>query len=148
MAGRKLAIYLASYLWHASRSGVRATLEDAIRAAEVSAAKKFSGVRSTFMAAKTEFSRVLHFWAVLSIEYDNRTPRDWRLFISQSEAFLTEMRRLETIGNSFRSPKFHVSISDFDWPVLGKIRLGTLPEFLLPQSKKHAGRPPRIPVLK
>jgi hypothetical protein len=111
------------------------TLEDAIRAAEVSGGKKFPGVRSTFMAAKTEFSKVLHFWAVLSMEYENRTPRDWRLFISQSEAFLTEMRRLETIGTAFRSPKFHVSRTDFDWPVLGKIRFRTLPEFLLPRAR-------------
>jgi hypothetical protein len=140
--------YQASYLWHARKKGIRATQGDAARAAEVTAGRKFSGARSSFLAAKTEYSKVLHFWAVLSMEYGNRTPRDWRLFISQSEAFLTEMRRLETIGNSFRSPKFHVSISDFDWPVPGKIRLGTLPEFLLPLSKKRAGRPPRIPVQK
>ncbi len=137
--------YLASYLWNAARTGVHATLEDAIRAAEA-AGRKFSGTRSSFLAAKAEFSKVLHFWAVLSIEYDNRTPREWRLFISQSEAFLTEMRRLETIGNSFRSPKFHVSKSDFDWPVLGKLKFGTLPESLLPKSKKRTGRPPKIAV--
>jgi hypothetical protein len=139
---------LGSYRWHASQTGVHATQEDAIRAAEVIAGKKFPGVRSTFMAAKTEFSKVLHFWAVLSMEYDNRTPRDWRLFISQSEAFLMKMRRLETIGNSFGSPKVHVLISDFDWPVLGKLKFGTLQEDLLPKSKKRAGRPPRIPVQK
>jgi hypothetical protein len=140
--------YLGSYLWHAAQRSVHATQEDAIRAAMLSAGKKFSGVRSTFMAAKAEFSKVLHFWAVLSMEYDNRTPRDLRLFISQSEAFLMKMRRLETIGHSFISPKFHVSISDFDWPVLGKIMVGTLPEFLLPKSKMRAGRPRRIPVQK
>jgi hypothetical protein len=140
--------YLGSYLWRAWKTEIPATQEDAIRAAELSAVKKFSGVRSTFMAAKTEFSKVLHFWAVLSMEYENRPPRDLRLFISRSEAFLTEMRRLETIGTAFTSPKFHVLKSDFDWPVLGKLRFGTLPEFLLPRSKKGAGRPPRIPVQK
>jgi hypothetical protein len=139
--------YVMSLLWNASQTGRRATLEDAIRAAEVSAGMKYSGVRSTFMAAKTEFSKVLHFWGVLSSEYGNRTPRDLRLFISQAEAFLIEMRRLETIGDSFRSPKFHVSRSDFDWPVLGKIRFAE-PEFLLLPSKKRAGKPPRIAVQK
>jgi hypothetical protein len=124
-----------------------ATLEDAIRAAEITGKLKFPGVRSTFMTARKDFSKVLHFWAVLSSEYGNQAPRDWRLFISQAEAFLMEMRRLETTGTAFRSPKFHVSISDFDWPVLGNLRFGTLPEFLLPQSKKCAGRRPRIPVL-
>jgi hypothetical protein len=109
--------YLGSYLWHAWKTNVPATQEDAIRAAQESAGTKFSGTRSSFLAAKAEFSKVLHFWAALSIAHDNRPPRDWRLFISQAEAFLIEMRRLETIGNSFRSPKFHVSHSDFDWPV-------------------------------
>jgi hypothetical protein len=140
--------YLASFLWHAWKTEIPATLEDAIRAAETTGGKKFSGTRSSFLAAKAEFSRVLHFWAILSMEYENREPRDLRLFISRSEAFLKEMRSLETAGATFRSPKFHVSRSDFDWPVLGKLRFGTLREFLLPPSKKHAGRPPRIPVLK
>jgi hypothetical protein len=131
--------YLGSHLWHAAQTGVHATQEDAIRGGEKIAGQKFSGTRSSFMAAKAEFSKVLHFWAALSIAYDNRPPRDLRLFISQAEAFLTEMRRLETtIGSRFRSPKFHVSISDFDWPVLGGLRFATLPEFLLPQSKKRA----------
>jgi hypothetical protein len=140
--------YHMSYLWHAAQTGVHATLEDAIRGAEVTAGKKFSGTRSSFLAAKAEFSKVLHFWAALSIAHDNRPPRDLRLFITQAEAFLTKMRRLETIGNSFKSPKFHVSTSDFDWPVPGGLRFGTLPEDLLPRSKKRAGRPSRITVQK
>jgi hypothetical protein len=129
---------LGSFLWHAWKTGIPATVDDAIRAAEKTGGTKYPGVRSTFMAAKTGFSRVSHFWAVLSMEYENRTPRDWRLFISQSEAFLTEMRRLETTGATFRSPKFHVSRSDFDWQVFGKLRFGTLPKFLQEGCRKAA----------
>jgi hypothetical protein len=65
--------WLVSYLWHTSHSGIPATLEDAIRAAEKNAGRhfagntrKFAGTRSSFMQAKAEFSRVLHFWGALS----------------------------------------------------------------------------------
>jgi hypothetical protein len=90
--------YLSSYLWHSWKQGTRATLEDAVRAAEKSAGK-LPGVRSSLLSARTEFSKVLHFWAILSIEYGNRLPRDFRLFISRAEPFLIEMRRLETLAN-------------------------------------------------
>jgi hypothetical protein len=139
---------LGTFLWHAWKTGIPATLEDAIRAAEIAGGKRFPGVRSTFMTAKTEFSKVSHFWTVLSMEWDNRAPRDWRLFVSQSEAFLTEMRCLEITGATFRSPKFHVSQSDFAWPVLGKLKFGTLPENLLPPSNNRAGKQPKPRVQK
>ena len=112
--------YLGSYLWNAHRTNVTATMEDAIRSAEQSAGK-LSGVRSTFMAAKTEFAKVIHFWAVLSLEYGNRYPRDVRSFISQSLALLVEMRKSEATGNTFRSPKFQIQQSDFNWRVPGTL---------------------------
>lgn len=103
--------YIGNFLWHAARTGVPATLNDAYRAAEITRAhatredairaaaedtarRRFPGVRSSFVAATKEFSRVLHFWAALSIAYGNRWPggRDWQLFVSRAEVFLMELR--------------------------------------------------------
>lgn len=137
---------LGSYLWHAEKTATKASIEDAIRACEKLAGQNFSGVRSTFYKAKSDFSRVLHFWSILAIECGNKWPKDFRLFVSSAEAFLNEMRRLKIGGNSFVNPKYHAPVDSWDWRIPGTIPVGTIAAPFLPISKKRAGRPRRIAV--
>ena len=136
-----------SYLWRAISNNESASLEDALRACtDIASEAKLSGVRSSFMAAKKEFARVLHFWAIISNDWANRYPGDVKLFVSQAEMLLRYMRGRDIAGDTFHSPKYTIPLPMYDWAVAGRIRIAPLPTVLLPESKKRAGRPPRIPV--
>ncbi len=134
-----------SYLWRVPR----ASFEDACLAViDTSYDAHLPATRSTLYAAKTEFARVLHFWGILSNDYSNRWPHDFRLFATQAHVLLREMRLRNVAGQTFSSPKYAIQLSDYNFAVPGQIRIGkVLPRFL-PQSKNRAGRKPRIPVQK
>jgi hypothetical protein len=132
-----------SYLWQVPG----ASFEDACRAViDISSIAHLPGARSTLYESKIEFARVLHFWGVLSNEYNNKWPNDFRLFATQARVLLREMRARNVAGQTFSSPKYTVRVSDFNFPVPGQIRAGTVLPRLLPPSKKRAGRPPRKAV--
>ena len=142
---------MVSYLWHALRTGVPASWEDAqIGATILGSRHGVAAARGPLFEAKKQFGPVLHFWAVLSLECGNRWPHDIRLFISQATILLREMRAAEKCGaikgESFRSQKIYVPVAALDWREAGTIRVGALPDYLLPAGKKHAGRPTKIPV--
>lgn len=145
---------LVSYMWHSQRSGSHASWNDACASAELLApvGSGLAGVRSSLLQAKSDFSSVLHFWGILSIEYNNSRPRDVNLFIAQSAALLREMRRLEASGvirgRSLSSPKLYVPIAALNWPCSGLIRAGRISDRYAPRRKKRAGRPKKIPVQK
>ena len=144
---------LVSVMWHAHHSDSRAaSWNDACATAEKLGGLGLAGVRSSLLRAKSDFSLVLHFWAVLSIECANRWPLDIKLFIAQSAALLREMRRLETQGiiggRSFSSPKLYVPVAALNWPSDGIIKVGKIVDRLSPESKKRPGRPKKIPVQK
>jgi hypothetical protein len=134
-----------SYLWQVPE----ASFEDACRAViDISSIAHLPAARSTLFEAKTEFARVLHFWGILSNDHQNGWPRDFRLFATQAHVLLRKMRLRNVAGQTFSSPKYVIQLSDFNFPVAGQIREGRVLPKLLPQSKKHAGRPTRIPVQK
>jgi hypothetical protein len=134
-----------SYLWQVPG----ASLEDACRAViDISSEAHLPGARSTLYESKTEFARVLHFWGILSNDHQNRWPRDFRLFATQAHVLLREMRLRNVAGQTFSSPKYVIRPSDFNFAVAGQIRAGKVLPGLLPQSKKRAGRRPRIQVQK
>jgi hypothetical protein len=151
--------YLASYLWHALHGGFQASWEDAAKAAEKSSgvlkSRRDTDTRTTFrsgsrsglMKAKSDFATVLHFWAVWSAEYANKSVGDIAEFISKAEGFLREMRNFEATGqlagNAFKSSKIYVPIAVFNWPRSVNVRIGQIAENLLPEPKKSGGRPPK-----
>ena len=143
---------LVSYMWHAHKFGSSASWNDAAKGIERLAVGGIPGTRSSLLKSKSDFAPVLHYWGILSIEYGNRFPADFRLFVSQSEMLLREMRALESrhafAGNSFTSPKVFVPVSAIDWRVAGEIRVGAIQERLAPESKKRASQPQKIPVQK
>ena len=131
---------LVAYLWHA---GPKVSWQDAIKAATKN--RGYSMARSSFLKSTAEFGSVLHYWGMLSIQYENRLPKDVPLFVSQSMQLLRLMRGRERCGelggSSFSSPKVIVPFTAIDWRVDGFIPKGEVNSLFAPNAKKPAGRP-------
>jgi len=128
---------LVHYLWHAMKSHPNVSWEDAMRAAEdIAPVGKISGSRSTFAKAKSDFSKVLHFWGALSINYYDENKGGFDLgsfnlasFLSEAFVLVQRMREWEAAssrGGVFASPKYYVPLEVFDWRQGGALKRGSL----------------------